>query len=300
MSVVIVNYNTREALRRCLDSIEPEHEVIVVDNGSTDGSAEMVRQYPRVILIANTENRGFGAANNQGIEAATRELVLLLNSDAYTTPGAIARLASLFDDNAVVAAGGKLLNLDGTLQESAANPLTMWAVYCEQTWLEKLFPNSRVFSPYWVSRRLVGLGEGPFAVGQVMGACLMMRPLESFDERFFLYCEDTELCKRLSRHGRILYAPAAEFYHELGTSSARGRWRSIAMYNVGKELYFRIHQSNFASLVCWQLDRLGALMRFVIWGLATVLTLGLVKRFRVQAETFARVLFAPSGYERLK
>ncbi|MBI5706592.1 MAG: glycosyltransferase family 2 protein [Armatimonadetes bacterium] len=291
VSVVVVSYNTRDKLRQCLSAIEVEHDAIVVDNASRDGSADMVAsEFPGAKLIRNADNRGFGAANNQGIELASGELVLLLNSDCYASPGAIARLAEAFSDPSVVAAGGKLLNLDGSLQHSSANRLTLWAVFCEQSLLEKLFQNSSLFSPYWNSRRHDATAE----VEQVMGACLMMRrDLERFDERFFLYCEDTELCCRLRGHGKILYVPEATFVHELGSSGATGRWRSVALYNRGKELYFAIHRGSLQSAVCWLLNRLGALLRMLVWGVPALLTMFLVPRYRRQAKLFWRVLKAP-------
>ncbi|MCX7798940.1 MAG: glycosyltransferase family 2 protein, partial [Fimbriimonadales bacterium] len=210
VSVVIVSHNTRDLLRRALQSLPKDCEVIVVDNASSDGSAGMVRsEFPAVRLVVNDANVGFGAANNQGLRLASRPLVLLLNSDAEALPGAVEALASVFADPGVVGAGGRLEFPDGRLQESAAGALTLWAVFCEQTLLEKAFPRAPVLCPYWRSARLVRLGVGPWEVEQVMGACLMLRPIEFFDERFFLYCEDTELCHRLRRHGRILYVPQA-------------------------------------------------------------------------------------------
>ncbi len=291
VSVVVVSYNTREKLEKCLGCIEADHEVIVVDNASTDGSAEMVaQQFPAVKLIRNKTNRGFGAANNQGLDASTRELVLFLNSDAYAESGAINRLAQEFTGPAVVGAGGQLLNPDGTRQLSSANKLTLWAVFCEQLYLEKLAPNSWLLSPYWNSNRI---GDKTTPVTQVMGACLMIRPRERFDERFFLYCEDTELCYRLKRHGKILYVPQARFTHELGSSSAGNRWLAIARYNRGKELFFRIHDGPFSMGVCWLLDRIGALLRLIVWACATLFTLGRKEKFTQQAKTFLKVLFAP-------
>ncbi|MBI1755848.1 MAG: glycosyltransferase family 2 protein [Fimbriimonas ginsengisoli] len=290
VSVVVVNHNTRAQLRRCLLSIEDRHEVIVVDNASTDGSAEMVRkEFPKAIVIENEENLGFGAANNIGMEQAQGELVLFLNSDAYAEQGAIDRLANGFTDASVVAAGGRLLNKDGSLQESSTNELTLWTVFCEQTYLERLFPTCPFLSPYWNSRRNARCGQ----VAQVMGACLMIVPIERFDERFFLYCEDTELCKRLSAKGRILYVPTAHFYHELGSSSSAQRWRAVARYNRGKELYFRIHRGLVAAAACWVMDRFGALLRLVVWSLATAASLGLRKPWRERVGLFARVLTAP-------
>ncbi len=251
VSVIVVSYNTRELLRECLQSIESHHEIIVIDNASGDGSADMVdSEFPSARLIRNTINRGFGAANNQGISVATGDLVLLLNSDAEAKPGAIDLLSTKVQGD-VVAAGGKLLHPDGRLQESAASNLTLAVVLCEQLYLEKI---ARI---YWRSSALLTGGD----VEQVMGACLMMKPVEQFDERYFLYCEDTDLCHRLRRHGRIIYAPEAEFLHHLGASSSQDRWRSIIRYNHGKELYFLIHHGKFSWLGCLFLDRLGALLR---------------------------------------
>lgn len=156
-----------------------------------------------------------------------------------------------------------------------------------------------------------------------MGACLLMRRVDGefvrFDERFFLYCEDTELCRRLrsgdagapspalprragewaaghageERPSEIWYVPDAVFGHALGQSSIRDRWRAVRYYNRGKELYFRIHHGPASAFACFTLNRLGALLRLIVWGLPALLTLGLLPRFRSQAALFARVLFGP-------
>lgn len=279
VSVVIVSFNTRELLLECLGAIEDHHEVIVVDNASSDGSGDAVaRAYPNVTMIRNPKNVGFGSANNQGLALARHDPVLLLNSDARPEQGAIDALAAVLDDDAVVAAGGRLQHPDGSLQESACNALTLWAVLCEQLFLERIFRGSKLFNSYWVSGRLPQGGE----VEQVMGACLMMRNVERFDERFFLYCEDTEFCKRLRKRGRIVYHPAAVFTHALGASSTGNRWRSVAYYNRGKELYFSIHHGPIHAAACFLINRLGAFLRIIAG--AFVLN---------KARIFWRVLFAP-------
>jgi GT2 family glycosyltransferase len=268
VSVVVVSYNTRELLLRCLGHLSDVGEVIVVDNASSDGSADAVHEsFPDVILIANKDNLGFGAANNQGIALASHPLVLLLNSDAFAEDGAISLLASAFADGEVVAAGGRLLNDDGTIQSSTANSLTLWSVFCEQTGIEKLFRPRAVGGQmppyvYWTTPWI----RSDTDVEQVMGACMMLRTgKEIFDERFFLYCEDTDLCRRLRRHGRIRYIAEARFTHLLGSSSTKDRWRSVARYNRGKELYFRIHHGRPSALACLVLNRLGALARLILW-----------------------------------
>jgi len=255
VSVVVVSYNTREQLRKCLTAIEPHHEAIVVDNASHDGSADMVAtEFPHAKLIRSERNLGFGRANNAGAAHATHPLVLYLNSDAYVDPGAIDKLAAAMGDSDVVAAGPKLLNPDRTLQESVARRLTLAAVLWEQLGLKR---------GYWETGRYAGRSE-PSEVQQVMGAALMVRRgLEAFDERYFLYCEDTDFCLRLRRHGRIFYVPSATVVHELGSSSRRDPWLGIARYNAGKELYFRIHHGALASMICWGLDRFGALLRLL-------------------------------------
>lgn len=259
--------------------------------------------FPRAVLVRNALNRGFGAACNQGMDAASGEIVLFLNSDAVAMPGAIDGLRRVMETMPdVVACGGRLEFPDGKLQESCCAALTLWAVLCEQTLLEKAFPQSEVWSPYWLSGRLLSravpylpaIDAAPeaFDCMQVMGACLMVRPLERFDERFFLYCEDTELCRRLRKHGRIVWVPTCRFVHELGASSA-SRWEAVARYNRGKELYFLIHHGRWSALACWLLDRLGALLRLCVWTVVAAVTLFVWSSARHRVAMFLRVLFAP-------
>ena len=255
MTIVIVSYRTPHKLRRCLAALSDQSRVIVVDNNSSDGSVEMVHsEFPTVRIIANQDNRGFGAANNQGAALADGQWILYLNSDCYAHAGAIQNLANFLDSKKAVAGGGKLLNLDGSLQRSVAGKLTLGAVLREQFLLERFFP------AYWQTP------TESASVAQVMGACLMVRRdlNERFDEDFFLYCEDTDLCERIRRHGEIWYFPEAEFTHELGASSHANRWLGIARYNAGKEFYFQKHHGWLASVVCWKLDRLGALIRMIL------------------------------------
>lgn len=300
VSVVIVTYNCREEVGECLGAIQDDCEVIVVDNHSSDGTANHVQsEFPKVKLIQNDSNRGFGAANNQGLQVATGEFALILNPDAAAKPGAINLLASYMTQHLNVAAcGGKLLFKDGTLQESACNELSLWVVFCEQTRLEKLFKHSSLLSPYWISRRHVSAGGNtPKRVAQVMGACVMLRrhqgEFPKFDERYNLYCEDTDLCKRISKQGEIWYVPEAEFVHALGSSSIQNRHVAVQLYNAGKERYFAIHHGRFSSLICFGLDRLGALGMAAAWSLATIVTLGGWGSARRKAALFWKVLFGP-------
>lgn len=287
-SVIIVSYNTRELTLRCIRSLahEPVHEVIIVDNASADGSVDAIaREFPTAKLIRNQINRGFGAANNQGLDLLTGDLAFLLNSDIEVHTGSIRALVEFMSTHPdAVGVGGALIGSDGIPQKSAANPLTLWAIFCEQTLLEKLLPRSRIFAPYW----LAAGGEQPVECAQVMGACFLFKPKERFDENFFLYCEDTELCVRLKRHGSIWYYPAAKFTHELGASSSAERWLSVARYNRGKELTMAIHRGTVASVLAWCLNRFGAFIRLLGWSVITVVSIG--KRGKAQPRLWWRVL----------
>ncbi|MBV6457386.1 MAG: hypothetical protein HONBIEJF_00494 [Fimbriimonadaceae bacterium] len=285
VGVVVVSYNTREYLRRCLASIPTGIPTVVVDNASRDGSADMVAaEFPDVDLVRSDVNLGFGAANNLGTERLNTDLVLLLNSDAIVTAEAIAKMSEAFSET-VVAVGPMLRFPDGRPQASACRRLTLWAVFCEQTFLERLFHS------YWIipAKELPAI----VTVDQVMGACMMLRPIEPFDERFFLYCEDTELCRRLQRHGEILYLPKVSVTHALGASSSSSRWEAVARYNRGKELYFEIHHGRGAAAACWLLNRLGALIRLLVWLVANSATLFSRADWREKIALFTRVLFAP-------
>jgi len=282
---VVVSYNTRDHLRNCLASIPPEIPTVVVDNASQDGSADMVAtEFPAVELVRSPVNLGFGTANNRGIERLSTELVMLLNSDAVVTSEAIDAMATACSEG-VVAVGPMLRFPDGRPQASACHRLTLWAVFCEQTFLE------RIFHSYWI----VPHADLPEAmeVAQVMGACMMFRPAERFDERFFLYCEDTELCHRLRRHGKILYVTSVSVTHALGVSSSANRWEAVARYNRGKELYFLIHHGSVSAAVCWGLNRCGALLRLMVWLVANTVTLFSRAGWRGKIGLFTRVLFAP-------
>ena len=234
----------------------------MVDNDSQDGSPEMVKsEFPTVKLIESQENLGFARGNNLGIEQATGTLLLFLNSDAFVKGDALEKMVAVFSDDAIVAAGPKLLNMDGSLQESVATRLTLSKVFMEQSFLDLIA--RRFGKGYWRTRSVQS--ESLSVVHQVMGACIMVRARanEIFDERFFLYCEDTELCFRLEKHGKIVYVRDAEVLHELGSSSADSRWKAVARYNLGKELYFWIHGGKYAASACYVLDRSGAFIRLI-------------------------------------
>ena len=290
LSVVIVAFKSRETIGKCVSSLPTDAEIFVIENRADSGNIDETSLPPGVRFLRNEKNLGFGRACNQGLDLATGDYALILNPDAWAaSQDGADRLVDFLEKNAdAVAVGARLLLPNGTTQLSCARELTLGAVFLEQTLLEKL-----VFG-YWID---TSKATSPIKVPQVTGACFLMKPINgqflSFDDRFFLYCEDTELMKRLSKHGAIYHLPSAVFHHELGTSSNKNRWLAVACYNRGKELYFDIHHGKASSIICFLLNRAGALLRLLVWSVATLITLGALRRFQENAATFARVLFAP-------
>ena len=240
LSIVIVNWNTRDLLLGALDSIyrNPppfDFETIVVDNASTDGSAESVREsFPQVRLIANEENAGYAKGNNQGIEASSGRFVLLLNPDVVLPAGGLSESVWILQKHSKVAAlGVKLVNPDGSVQRSVRGFPTPTAVFFEASGLSRIFPKSRIFSAYrmdWFAY------DCETDVDQPMGTFLLI-PREALedvgllDERFPIFFNEVDWCFRAKRKGwRILFTPAVQVVHYGGGStkqvSAKMAWES--------------------------------------------------------------------------
>lgn len=228
VSVVIVNRNTRELLRACLDSLAAEREqleiqVIVVDNASEDGSAGMVRRnFPEAVLLRNAGNTGFAFPNNQGIAESTGRYVMLLNSDTEVRPGALATLVRFMDSKRDAGACGPLLRYpDGRVQPSCSSFPTPWVHFCDITFLDRLFPRSRRFSDMitWFAHDRTAVVEQP------AGAALLVRreaieQVGGLDERFAIYYNDVDWCYRIHRAGwEIYFVHDAEVIHHQGVTT---------------------------------------------------------------------------------
>lgn len=252
LSVCIVNWNTREDLARCLTSLvgrswDIEYEVWVVDNASQDSSGDLVRtRFPTVNLVVNAENRGFAAANNQAIQQSQGRYILLLNPDTIVHEGALNQLVWFLDTHpAVGIAGLKLLNPDGSLQYSCRTFPTWGAVLFRGTLLGRLFPHNRFTREYLMQdwphnevRRVDWVSGAGLAVRRKMLAQIGL-----LDERFFMYCEDMDLCRRAWDAGwEVVYFPEAVVTHFIGRSSDQNLGPMIvefhrSMYRyVGKHL----------------------------------------------------------------
>lgn len=232
-SVVIVSWNTREMLRECLESLFAQTrtpvEVFVVDNHSSDGSAAMVRaRFPHVRLIANDENLGFAAANNQALERTTGEQILLLNPDTVVLDAAIDRMVDyLVRHPEAGAVGCKLLNADGSLQPSCHEFYGFFRSLIENRLTAALYPRTHANTPFlsfWDHAR-------PRQVGWVTGAALMVRAsvlarVGPLDTRFFMYGEEVDWQLRMRKAGyQVHFTPEAQIVHLGGGSSRQIRAR---------------------------------------------------------------------------
>lgn len=255
MSVVVINMNGRKLLDDCLESLRgaaPRHklEVLVVDNGSSDGSPDMVREkFPEVDLTVNTRNLGFTKANNQGIERSHGRYVLLLNNDTRVLPNAFSEWIDYLDKHPDIGAAGlKLLNADGSLQLSCRRfPSFSQAIFNRYSLLTRLFPNNRFSRAYL----MMDIEHGKVQdVDWVSGACLLFRrsvleEIGALDERFFMYSEDVDYCYRVWQGGwRVTYLPIAEVFHLIGQDTKKLRIkltyeRHRSMYKFYKKHYSR-------------------------------------------------------------
>lgn len=240
LSIVIVNWNTRQYLSGALKSIydnPPDFpfETIVVDNASSDGSATCVRtEFPQVKVIANEENAGYARGNNQGIQAARGEFVLLLNPDVVLPSGGLEMTVQILRDRPQFGAlGVRLVNSDRSVQRSVRGFPTPTSVFFEAMQLSRLFPNSKLLSAYrmdWFKY------DREQEVDQPMGTFLLIRrqALEEvglLDERFPIFFNEVDWCYRARRRGwRILFTPEVEVVHYGGGStrqvSAKMAWES--------------------------------------------------------------------------
>lgn len=289
VSVIIVNWNTREHLRRCLKAIleaqsdrhgtEIAIEVIVVDNASADGSAEMVRQeFPQVKLVANERNIGYAAANNQAAVVAQGQFFLLLNPDAEVTPNAIARLvafAQMHPDAGAVAP--KLIYPDGRLQPSVRSFPTPAALVFAALGLDKLFPRSRVLGRY----RMAWFHYDRVAeVDQPMASALLVRraaweQIGGMDATLRIFFNDVDFCWRLKMTGwRIYFLPDAVVVHHHGAST---RFLGIGKCWASHQGLLQFYDKHFRPLMP---KPLYALLRSAIAvGSALRITVALIANF---------------------
>jgi GT2 family glycosyltransferase len=280
LSIVIVSYNTRQLLKECLNSVHASlaesaltSKVVVVDNASHDGSAAMVRKhFPQVRLIANRDNRGFAAANNQALRAIgygtgntphplPPAYVMLLNPDTIVGGSTLTMLVRFMDENpGAGACGARLLHSDGSFQHSAFVFPTLFQVFLDFFPINYRLTDSRLNGRY--PRRLYQAGE-PFPIDHPLGAALIVRrevieQVGLLDEQFFIYCEEIDWCLRIKAAGwGIWCVPESQIVHYVARST--GQFQDEMFVALWKSRYqlFEKHYSHLFHWIARRIVKLG-------------------------------------------
>lgn len=267
LSIIIVSYNTKQITVDCISSIfeslqgsNLNIEVIIVDNGSTDGSVEELKRlqvlYPQIRIFLNKENIGFGKANNMGVSKANAETILLLNSDIIVLNNAIYKLYRFFTTHQYEFAGGKLLNQDMTPQASAGSFFTIWVTFAF------LFLKGDSLGITRSSPRIIK------QVDWVSGACIITtkenyQELNGFDEGIFMYMEEVDLLYRAARNKmQTVFFPDAQFIH-LGSASSNKTYPILQVYS-GLRYFYKKHYPRHIQLMLQYMLQLKASVSLII------------------------------------
>lgn len=251
---MIVSWNVRDLLRDCLRSLplgDPETEIIVIDSASADGSADMVRrEFPQVTLCVSAENLGYSRGNNLGLRQARGRYRLVLNPDTEIAGDALAQMCAYMEAHPQVGAlGPQMVYADGTPQSTRRRFPNLITAAFESTWTQALAPRSLLERYY--ARDLPA--EETVEVDWVVGAALLLRAeayeqVGGFDESFFMYSEELDLCRRLKAAGwSVVHLPAARLIHHEARSSAQVPAATHIRFNASKVRYFRKYHGCLAA-----------------------------------------------------
>ena len=259
LSVIIVNYNVKYFLEQCLNSLEQaakgiSHEVIVVDNASTDASTEYITaRFPNVKWMACKENNGFSKGNNIAFAQAKGEYLLMLNPDTIVTKEAIEGCVSFMDSHADAGACGVyMLRTDGSFAPESRRALpTPFVAFCKMSGLSRLFPKSRKFGRYYM-QYLDKNKVNPIEI--ISGAYMMLRhstinETGALDENFFMYGEDIDLSYRILKQGYTNYFLPVKILHYKGESTNKSSYRYVHTFYRAMQLFFKKHYSHYSFLV---------------------------------------------------
>lgn len=274
LTISIVNTNNRALLKRCLDTIATSArgvrlEVIVVDNASTDGSAEMLRaDHPDVHVIENPERDGYGRSHNRAIRIARGDFILVLNEDMEMLGGAVERMlaAARRADNLGVM-GCRILNPDKSLQHSCfRQPSLLGELF------ESLFPYTIAFPRARLRSKMYDWPHDAQREVDIVVGCCMLIPravidrVGTFDPNFYIYSEEHDLCKRIRDNGfRIVFTPEAEMIHYGGQTTQRMSLRMALIQLDSRIRYFRKHRGAVSALLFRGILLVGASARLVGW-----------------------------------
>ena len=275
LSVIIVNWNTKDLLHQCIESIKAHtkkisHEIIVVDNFSSDGSADMVEaNFPDVTIIKNRENKGFGRANNQGLAQAGGKYILFLNSDVAVNENCLDVMFDFMEKKPDVGASScKLTFPDGSLQHSCRVFPSFKVFFLMLLGLKYFFPNMKIFREYLM---MDWDHSDPREVDQIMGSFMFVRrdaldQIGSFDERYWMYFEEVDLCLRMKKAGwKVVHYPYASAVHFLSKSSEQwDEMKRVSEFQRSLLKYFRKNRNFCEYCILLALSKIKYLFFFPV------------------------------------
>ena len=252
ISAILVNYNDARHLEACLGALTAEligrdSEIIVVDNASEDGSLSLLSsRFPAVKTVANAANEGFARANNRGVRESAGDVLLFLNTDTVIQPGALSRLLeTLASAPEIGACGPALFRRDGSFQVSFGRPVSFFGQMIQKS----------VLNPFQTRALKRPKTRKPRRTAWLSAACLLFRrpafeQAGGFDERFFIYFEDIDLCRRATQAGwQLIFDPAARVLHEGGATTTPRPKTSRFEYRRSQLLYYQKHASPFSRVL---------------------------------------------------
>jgi len=304
VSIIIVNYNNFELLENCLNSIYQHttgitFEVIVVDNNSNEGDvSEITSKFRNVKLIKNIDNKGFSAANNQGFKIASGEYYLILNNDTFFLENTIKKtLDFVCLRKEKVFVGCRLLNSDKTYQESVMNFPSAWNTLSDSLFLSKIFKRSKFFNKNALSFSSV---SQPIEVDVIKGAFIFCRSedikqLNGFDENFYFYSEELDLCKRFKKiSGKIIYYPETSIMHIGGATVKNDELFFYKNQAVARIQYFQKHLNGIRFLLAVLFYYTGIIIRIPIYLLFGIISFK-VDYFSKSRHYFKQLFYYPQN-----
>ncbi len=298
VSVVIVNYNVKDLILISLRTLFQYHpntdlEVIVVDNDSKDGSPEAIaNEFPQVKLIANKFNAGFPAGNNQGFKIATGDYIFMLNPDTEFLENSIDPMIDFLEGHAEAwLVAPKLLNTDGTLQQSYWRYPTLTSVFCESFYMRFLLKkkNYKDKDPNTIFQGETFSGAALFFRKELIDRVGML------DETMF-WIEDVEFCWRANHNNYpCYYFPKTKIFHHIGQSAKKNYNISLSNQNYNKIKFFRKHHSKFASFLILCISLVHVIAKTIVFGLLSPFKEVYYLKFKAYLYTYPRLFNPPNG-----
>jgi GT2 family glycosyltransferase len=299
VSIIIVNYNSFDLLQNCLTSLinhsqDFNYEIIVVDNNSSEAEVETITsQFNNIILIKNKVNEGFAKANNKAVNVARGKYLLLLNNDTVFVENSLKKLlehSEIINSKFIVSC--KLINEDGSFQNSAYNFPSIIRLIGSTFFIDQLFPSMHFFSKHDTSIRKASI---PVEVDAVMGALLFIPKrtyelLGGLDERYFFYYEDVDICYRLNKiGGKTIYLPQTSVFHLGGASAGKNLWFTMLNRTTSRIQFAQKNFRGFYKITFIFIEQFGKLFKIISFAIMGILTFN--KSYLTKAIYYLKLLF---------